>query len=205
MIAHKQKNNRCRSRLPLLLIMLMLLQGCSLFEYGFEREYDEVKSTTRITKSFAPRDAIKMFSPLSLAYQTILKEIDAEGNVSYTAFDVLSMKSDSYQLEKEVYIIVDGEVREMNVKHLKTEKSFSITEDEETIMTADSTSVSVVTGYNKYESRKVKLQYGIDNATVDMIRGAGDVRFRYYAGPDMITVRVNRPQLNTFKKLIEYQ
>ncbi len=115
------------------------------------------------------------------------------------------MKSDSYQLEKEVYIIVDGEVREMNVSQMKTEKSFSVSEDEETIITADSTSVSVVTGYNKYESRKVKLQYVIDNGTIDMIGDAENVRFRYYAGPDMITVRGSRSQLKRFKKLIEYQ
>ncbi|HKK82407.1 MAG TPA: hypothetical protein VJ909_09165 [Prolixibacteraceae bacterium] len=185
--------------------IIILLQGCSFLNYGIEKEYDEVKSTTRITKSFVPRDAVKFFSPLNEVHQTILKEIDSEGDITYTAFDVLSMKSNSYQLEKEVYIIIDGEVREMDVKRMKSEKSFSITEDEETVITADSSSVSVVTGYNKYESRKVKLQYAIDNDVIDMIRGAEDVRFRYYAGPDMITVRVYRSQLKRFKKLIEYQ
>jgi hypothetical protein len=204
-IAHNQKTNCYRSGFVMLLLMIILLQGCSFFNYGFVEEYDEVKSTTRITKSFVPRDAEKYFSPLDEVYQTILKEIDADGNITYTAFDVLSMKSDSYQLENKVYIIVDGKVREMNVKQMDTEKSFSVSEDEKTIITADSTSISVVTGYNKYESRKVKLSYVIDSGTIDMIRDAEDVRFRYYAGPDMITVRVYRSQLKRFKKLIEYQ
>ncbi len=65
MIKCDKNTIRNSSVLPLLLILLMLLQGCSLFKYGIEEEYDEVKSTTRITKSFMPREAIKFFSPLN--------------------------------------------------------------------------------------------------------------------------------------------
>ncbi len=56
----------------LLFIILIVLQGCNLMSHGIKEEYDEVKSITRITKSFFPREAEKFFSPLELVQQTIL-------------------------------------------------------------------------------------------------------------------------------------
>jgi hypothetical protein len=135
--------------------------------------------------------------------QTIIKEINARDEVTYTAYDVLTLSSSSFRPDDKVFVIVDNEPFQMTIKRNEYENFKSISEDKKDIMAADSSSVSVVTGYSESSGKIARFSYEIPEEVISKIKVANQILLRYYSGPSMITVKPGGGNLKKLKKLID--
>ena len=165
-------------------------------------EYDEISHISRIKQDILYRRALERQSPLSSVRQTFLKERYPEGKSSWKVFDILTMSPNSYNLEPTVHLIVDGAVFRLSVDTKESDRSVSISEETETILTADSTEVDVITGYTESITRKHRISYTLNALIIQRIGVCQEVRFRYYAGPDMTTTRLNGWDLHRLQKIM---
>lgn len=164
-------------------------------------ENDVVYSTKRISLNYNLRmDYFR--SPISMIRQSIVKEINQYKDITYTVFDQISMSSTSFNLQQKVYLIVDNEVFTMTLNKIESEISENISEDKAEILTADSTTVSVVTGYSVNNTKNIRFSYNLPKEAINKIRQTNYVIFRYYAGPSMIDARLEGERLNLVKELI---
>jgi len=180
------------------------MQSC-MFISHYSRirvENDTVKSTKRIRKEIYYNKAQEKDTPFYYAKQTFLKEFHENRDISYTVFDVLVMSTRSYNLEDKVYLMINDEVFPITFDRMEAENSTLISEDKKSVMTADSTEVSVVTGYTQYSRKNFKIAYALNEQIIKKLLQADDVRFRYYSGPNMITTKMKQGDLRQLKKLI---
>lgn len=182
-------------------LFLLLLQSCFIFS-SVVVENDVVYSSKRIKTEFDYLYSQEKESPLIKLNQKIIKEI-SNSDSNYTAYDLIELKNNSFKLDNKVFIIVDNEPFSVSVVNYDAEFVSSFLEERKDIMTADSTEVSVITGYNKNQSREYRISYGIDNEIIQKIKTAQTVMLRYYAGPDMITIKIKGYNLKKMKKLID--
>ena len=105
-------------------------------------------------------------------------------------------------MENTVYLIADADVIPFGNLQADVDLSSSISENRENILTADSSSVSVVTGYTTYQHKLLRFHYEMDTVAQSKILNAKNVAFRYYAGPSMMTAKVHRRDLKFLKELI---
>ena len=166
-------------------------------------ENDIVNSTKRVKRDFHYNKACEEKSPFIKMDQTLFKEINDSGNAVYYVFDNISLRYDSYGLEERVYIILDEKtVLPMDIINFNREFRTHISEDNKKILTADSTYTNIVTGYSHYNWLNYKIHYLLEDEDILKIIDSENVYFRYYAGPDMITVKLTGYRLQKFKKLI---
>lgn len=184
----------------LLLFLHVLLTGCSLGGRIYEK-YDQVQEVSRYELDLNYR-IFDRRSPLLFMEQSIVKEVTAKES-KYSVYDALVLNSLSYQVKGELYIIIDEEVFKPAVTSLEYENAREIQEKSEEVMRADSTTVKVVTGYTENNKKITRFSYSLDNSMIDSIRTANNVLFRYYAGPDMITIKLKGLKLKRLKRLIE--
>lgn len=177
------------------------IQGCAAF-MGIRVENDSVKSTRRITARFTHEVARENHSPLVRVNQSIVKELRGSQLDTYTVFDVVTLRGNSFKLSDEVYVIVDDQPFQVKILQHDMETISKIMENKSSILAADSTSVSVVTGYNQYQHHVTRLSYTLDNSVIEKMKFASKVQYRYYAGPDVITIRLRGTKLNSLKMLL---
>ncbi|AWW28810.1 hypothetical protein DN752_00935 [Echinicola strongylocentroti] len=184
-------------------LILLSITGCSWYvNTQMIVEHDEVKSSTRVKRDFIYKDALEKASPLYYARQTILKETKAHEPSNYTVFEVLNLHSNAYSVDKQAYLLIDSAVYPIMIEAMESENTSSIEEDTDDILAADSTEVSIVTGYTQLNSRKFKLTYSLAPSIIEHLKEARDVKFRYYSGPDMITLKMSNGDVRKLKKLI---
>ena len=140
-------------------------------------------------------------SPLISMKQSIVKEI-SDKETSYHVYDVLILTSYSYKLDDKVFLIIDDEVFPMSIESKEFENSREVSEKTEDIMTSDSTTMSVVTGYSEYNRKITRFSYCLPEHVISKIKSSNQILFRYYAGPDMITVQLQKRKLDKLKELI---
>lgn len=186
----------------LLLLAACTLQSCSLFR-NIVVEEDVVNSTSRIRAEFEYRHAKEWSSPLIHITQTILRETGKDTTAGIRIFDRIQLNPNSFKLESRVYLLIDGKPFQAKVEDVEYERLTNFQEKRKDVLTADSSKVSVVTGYDRNESNSYKLTYTISSETVEKIKACSKLRFRYYAGPDMITTSMSRYELNILKKVLE--
>jgi len=192
-------------RLPLafaLLLTVCTLQSCLLFR-TIVVEDDVVNSTSRIRAEFEYRVAKEWSSPLIAVTQTVIRETGKDTTVGIRIFDRVLLNPNSFRLENRVYLLIDGKPFQANVEEVQFEHFSTINEKRKDVLTADSSKVSVVTGFDRNESNLYKLTYMVNPQTVERIKTCSILQFRYYAGPDMITTSMNRWELNILKKMLE--
>ena len=141
--------------------------------------------------------------PLIRITQTVLRETGKDTTAGIRIFDRIQLNPNSFMLEDRVYLLIDGKPFHAKVEDVQFERLSSLDEKRKDVLTADSTKVSVVTGYDRNESNSYKLTYMVNPQTVEKIKTCSKLQFRYYAGPDMITTSMNRYELNTLKKVLE--
>lgn len=141
-------------------------------------------------------------SSLSSTNKKIVKTSNQQDSPSIIVNDHLSLSLPSKHLNKEVFWIVDGQV--FPLKIIDAEESFysKISEDKSDILTADSSKVSVVTGYSETQYRYTNFTYELEADLVEKIKNAKELMFQYYAGADMITVKLRRKQIKKFKRFL---
>jgi hypothetical protein len=183
-----------------LLLIITLFFGCHVTNQIYEFT-DIVYSNQRYELKFIHK-AQNRQSSLQYIQQNIIKTIDKNKDKTYTVYDALNMSSMSFSLENKVYIIADEEVFTMQLLSKETENTKSMSEDTEDVMTSDSTQITVVTGYSENNRKITRFSYHIPEAVILKILSANQVLFRYYAGPEMLTIKLSGNQLKQLKKLI---
>lgn len=169
---------------------------------GIRSEYDVVTSTNRFKTQFTYLRAQERFSSLSRVNQSVVVEGRKDLNSRFRVYDVIVLNENGFRISDEVYVIVDKTPFKVNVDLLDLETISRREEKRSDVLTSDSTSVSVVTGYNEYQQRVNRIAYTLDDSAVDAIKQGNKVLFRYYAGPDMLTVKMSSSELRRFKKLL---
>ncbi len=184
-------------------LVFILLSGCSVNNKIFKEE-DIVYSSSRYELKYNIKDKNRR-SPLILFTQTILKEKSAQNEISYHVYDALNLSSSSYKMEEKVFLIIDNKPYPMDIEAIELENRTTQTENTESIMAADSTYRTVVTGYSQQHSKITKFQYPLSTDIMLKIRDADQIQFRYYAGPKMITVKPKRKNIRKIKELIDME
>jgi len=179
--------------------------ACSVLYSRIDIQSDIVNSTKRIKLNITYLKTEEKRTPLFSLNQSILKEITADKQVSYKVFDMLYLTSTSYKLEKNVYIIIDNEAFKMNIINEEYDNITSISENKSDVMLADSTKVSVVTGYSNNNYKVTKYSYFLNEDIIEKIKNSDSVFFRYYSGASMITLKLWGKNLIKLKNLIEMQ
>ncbi|MDO8896857.1 MAG: hypothetical protein Q7V19_04345, partial [Bacteroidales bacterium] len=164
-------------------------------------EYDIVYSTKRLELKLAypikdPR------SPITYMEQSIVKKI-TDNETVYKAYDALILTSLSFRLEDKVFLIIDNEVFPMVIEGKEDENSRTITEETADIATSDSTNISVVTGYSENNRKITRFSYQLTDNVIAKMRNADQVLFRYYLGPQMLTITLDDKKLKILKRLID--
>lgn len=191
------------------ILLLLLLTACALPSCGLFNniivEEDVVNSSSRIRTEFEYRNAKEWASPLLLVQQTIIRETGKDNPTGIRIFDRIQLQSNSFQLENRVYLLLDGKPFKAKVEDVEFERLRKVEEKRKEVLTADSTKVSVVTGYDRSETSSYKLTYSVSPEIVEKIKTCNKLRFRYYAGPDMITTTMSSWELNTLKKVLDHE
>lgn len=178
----------------------LFLFGCRVANKIYE-ENDIVYSTKRIELKLAYRWHQRK-SPITYFEQSIIKEISNNGT-TYKVYDALILTSLSYQLEDKVFVIIDNEAFAMEIDKKEYENTKEIEEKKEDIATSDSTSISVVTGYSENNRKITRFSYKLPDKMIGKIKNTDQVLFRYYSGPDMLTITLDRRKLKKLKQLID--
>ncbi len=182
------------------IFLSLFLFGCRVTNKIYE-ENDIVYSTKRIELKLAYRWH-KRRSPITYAEQSIIKEISNNGT-TYKVYDALILTSLSYQLEDKVFVIIDNEAFAMEIDKKEYESTKEIEEKKEDIATSDSTSISVVTGYSENNRKITRFSYKLPEKVIEKIKDTEQVLFRYYSGPDMLTMKLDGKKLIKLKQLID--
>jgi hypothetical protein len=178
-------------------ITFLSLINCSQKIYT---KKDVVFSTKRYELKLEYKN-IKHRSSLIYMKQKIVKQV-SEGDTICSIYDILIMRSLSYRLQNKVFLIVDNEAYPMKIEQKEYENSKIIKPIEEEVKTSDSTSMSVVTGYSENNRKATRFKYSLSNELIEKIKSTEQVLFRYYAGPDMITVTLKGRKLKKMKQLL---
>ncbi|KAF0202320.1 MAG: hypothetical protein FD170_2046 [Bacteroidetes bacterium] len=184
----------------MLVFLSFFMQSCHLTSKILV-EKDIVYSSKRIKWNYTYTNRSRK-SHLLWLEQSVVKEIKANNEISYKVYDVLTFSSKSFQLEDRVFLIIDNEVLPVILENLEYENVKNIVENREDVVTSDSTKVSVVTGYSEDNMKIAKISYELNNEVVDKIRNSNQVLFRYYSGPDMVTLKLKGFNLNRLKKVL---
>jgi hypothetical protein len=178
-------------------ITFLSLINCSQKIYT---KKDVVFSTKRYELKLEYKN-IKHRSSLIYMKQKIVKQV-SEGDTICSIYDILIMRSLSYRLQNKVFLIVDNEAYPMKIEQKEYENSKIIKPIEEEVKTSDSTSMSVVTGYSENNRKATRFKYSLSNELIEKIKSTEQVLFRYYAGPDMITVTLKGRKLKKMKQIL---
>jgi hypothetical protein len=172
---------------------------------GIIVEEDVVYSTKRIRADFGYITSGNIYSPLIQVNQTIIKETKPNALDHYQSFERIKLRVNSFRLDNRVFLLIDSAAYQVHVESVEFERVSNIEEKRKDIMTVDSSKVSVVTGYEQNQSNDYRLSYSIEPTLIEKIKTANKVSFRYYTGPDMITVPMGKFNLTTLKMLIDKQ
>jgi hypothetical protein len=194
-------------RIRKLFFGLILALICFIFPSCFSSskilvENDIVYSTKRIELKYFCRGN-SWRSPLLYLEQSVTKEIKTNNESTIKVYDVVALTSSSFKLEDKVFMIIDNNVYPMPIDLIEYENAKSITENSENILTSDSTTISVNTGYSENNKKFTRFNYTLSNEIIDKIKNSDQVLFRYYAGPSMLTVKLKDKYLRKLKTLID--
>jgi hypothetical protein len=184
-----------------IIISSSILPGCTVTNKIFVEE-DIVYSSKRIELKYLVKDRDRR-SPLHYMQQTVIKEINANKEVSYTAFDVLTLSGSSFRLDDKVFLIIDNEAFPMKINKTEYENVKNISEDTSEILSADSTKVSVITGYSENERKIARFSYNIPGEIISKIKVSNQFVLRYYSGPSMVTIRPTYKSRQKLKEMID--
>jgi hypothetical protein len=199
----KNKKNLWFLRNLALFFMLVAFIPACLIMTGIIEENDVVSSEKRYKVKFTYRVAQEWLSPLSVIEKTMIKTLKPETNEIYKVYDLIELNINSFKLENRVYLILDNVPYKMNLDYSEAEivtLNQAITEN---VRQTDSTEVSVIKGYKETQSKFYRISYALEPDIITKLNESGQVAFRYYAGPEMITVKMNPFDLDRLKMLID--
>ena len=178
----------------------IMLSACSTYNKIYTED-DIVYSTKRFELKYDYKNRSRRM-PFYFT-QSIVKEVDKNNNVSYQAYDVISLTSSSFRVDEKAILIIDNEPYPMEIDKIELENVKTISESTTDIQTLDSTTVSVITGYSENNRKITRFSYKIPVSTIMEIKKANQIYIRYYSGPSMITVKPKKLSIKKIKKLID--
>ena len=178
----------------------IMLSACSTYNKIYTED-DIVYSTKRFELKYDYKNRSRRM-PFYFT-QSIVKEVDKNNNVSYQAYDVISLTSSSFRVDEKAILIIDNEPYPMEIDKIELENVKTISESTTDIQTLDSTTVSVITGYSENNRKITRFSYKIPISTIMEIKKANQIYIRYYSGPSMITVKPKKLSIKKIKKLID--
>jgi hypothetical protein len=184
----------------LIAICVCLLSSCSFNQTLVIN--DEIRNVKTAQISYRELDVRLNRSPLEYLEQTILKTVHPGAGSSYEVFDQLVLDNKSFAPDPKVYLIIDGKIVEPKITRIESGSHVQIHEHTDDIITADSTEISVVTGYSETNQQLVRFQYSISENLLRQIAYSEQTLIRYYAGPAIITVRLSGMNKNRISKLL---
>jgi len=184
------------------LIIVMFLPSCN-GTHKITKEFDIVDSSTNIQLTIYgfPQERQRAIEGF---YKTVYKRIDSSRNVTYEAFDYFTLQDNSFLLKEKVFLIIDNQVFPVKLNNVQRERRTEVSEEETNILTSDSVSVPV-SDYTFSNKRLTRMSYLLSEEMVAKIRKANEVMFRYYVGPQMITIKLRKRQVRLLKELIMHQ
>lgn len=178
----------------------IMLSACSTYNKIYTED-DIVYSTKRFELKYDYKNRSRRM-PFYFT-QSIVKEVDKNNNVSYQAYDVISLTSSSFRVDEKAILIIDNEPYPMEIDKIELENVKTISESTTDIQTLDSTTVSVITGYSENNRKITRFSYKIPVSTIMEIKKADQLSIRYYSGPSMITVKPKKLSIKKIKELID--
>ena len=178
----------------------IMLSACSTYNKIYTED-DIVYSTKRFELKYDYKNRSRRM-PFYFT-QSIVKEVDKNNNVSYQAYDVISLTSSSFRVDEKAILIIDNEPYPMEIDKIELENVKTISESTTDIQTLDSTTVSVITGYSENNRKITRFSYKIPISTIMEIKKANQIYIRYYSGPSMITIKPKKLSIKKIKKLID--
>lgn len=170
-------------------------------------ESDIVKSCERVKLKvrYYSSDVIEKNTSFLSMEQVFLKQNKEDGLSIISVYDYLNFEFSTFGLTNEIYLIIDDNayfsiIPNCIIPDTKSERHL----DKSEILNSDSTKVTVITGYSNFNKKTYKLHYQLTEKQGHLILDSNNIKFRYYSGPDMITLKLTRLHLQRLKNLIEY-
>jgi hypothetical protein len=181
--------------------LLVSFSATSFGQGWFNSEKDEVYNSQRMWVEFANTIYANRSSMGSLA-QTFLKET-RDSTSSYKVYDVLTLSGKCFDINKDVYILIDEKPFSIDVLTIERMFRSDVSLDHTKVLKTDSTVVSAVTGYNPNNLFVYRVYYQLSPLVVDKILLANKVAFRYYSGPYMLTAKLTLNDLNRLQRILK--
>jgi len=185
----------------LISILLSFLTSCFFYE-PIRVEYDDVKKIKRLNciNTISPKER---GSPIHSVKNEYVKEVDERGLETYHLYVTVNESKSSFGLEDEFYILIDDEDVKKQIDNKQSKDFDSITENRSNILTADSTTVNVVTGYSNNSYLKEQFTITLTEQEINKIKNCTNMAYRYYIGRNQATCILKHTELNKLKKLID--
>ena len=185
----------------LLFISTITITSCFVAS-RISEEYDIVDSSSCIRLSIYARPVEKR-TQVESYYKTIYKRIDSNNLITYEVYDYFTLGENSFPMKEKVYVIADNQVFLIKLKSIYQERRTGISEQKSSILNSDSVYIPVVTDYSVTNKVYTKMSYFLTDKVIEKIRNSNEILFRYYNGPQMITIKLRKKQIKKFKELIE--
>ena len=137
---------QCKILVSVILLSSLVLNSCNSVSRIFESN-DIVYNTKRFELELTNVDYPRR-SPVFYSEQNIVKLIK-EDNTTYILYDLLMTKSKSYKIDDKVFMLINNQVFPLKIGHKEYEYAKQWKEDTDKVLKADSTQVTVVTGYSE--------------------------------------------------------
>lgn len=190
---------QCKFLFSAILLSSLFLNSCNSVSRIFESN-DIVYNTKRFELELTNVDYPRR-SPVFYSEQNIVKLIK-EDNTTYILYDLLMTKSKSYKIDDKVFMLINNQVFPLKIGHKEYEYAKQWKEDTDKVLKADSTQVTVVTGYSENNKKITRFQYNLSSELVSNIEKAKEISLRYYIGPDMVTLNIKGQRLARIQELI---
>jgi len=99
-------------------------------------------------------------------------------------------------------MLINNQVFPLKIGHKEYEYAKQWKEDTDKVLKADSTQVTVVTGYSENNKKITRFKYNLSSELVSNIEKAKEISLRYYIGPDMVTLNIKGQRLARIQELI---
>jgi hypothetical protein len=163
-------------------------------------EHDDIKGVTRYKSILYYHFAVENNSSFSSSEQHIIKEIKGLQN-EYKIYDYIQLDPRINYIEDTIYFIVDGKAHPIQISSQQSERHSEIYKDEEEIILADSSKTTVIRDYEILNYTNLSIQYYLNKELINKIANAEEAKIRYYAPPEMITLKLSNLKLKSFKEL----
>lgn len=186
-----------------LTIVAFVLASCSLFRSAVVVENDKIMNSRRIIYDMYFTNN-KRYEQSYSQLVTVMKETDRNNVTTFTLYDVITLPVNSFEIdESRMYLIINDDVIPLTNTYKKQFEHRKISEKKDEIMKSDSTKVSVVTGYDVTNQKKVQMTHIIAPETMHKILEAREAHLRYYVGPNIINSEIKGSKLSNLKTLIK--